>query len=142
IRADIYSLGCTFYFLLTGQPPFAGGSLAQKVAKHLQTEPVPVEKARPDVPPGVAAIVAKMLAKQAEKRYLTPGEVAEALTSFVGMEAVMDQRRPPGRVWRRLLWAGMGTALLLIVGFLATFFRSSPVASWDDLQRERIPLQE
>jgi serine/threonine protein kinase/formylglycine-generating enzyme required for sulfatase activity len=81
-RADLYSLGCTFYLLLTGKVPFPGGDALAKLMKHKLEEPVPVEKLRPDVPPGLAAIVRKLMAKQPEERYQTPAEVAEALTPF------------------------------------------------------------
>jgi serine/threonine protein kinase len=82
IRADIYSLGATFYFLLTGQPPFPGGKVTQKLMWHQVRQPTPVRQLRPDVPEGVAAVVARMLAKDPRQRYQEPAEVAEALTPW------------------------------------------------------------
>jgi serine/threonine protein kinase len=79
IRADIYSLGGTFYFLLTGQPPFHEGSMAQKLIWHQMRQPKSVLALRPEVPPDLAAIVARMLAKDPNDRFATPGELAEAL---------------------------------------------------------------
>ncbi len=81
IRSDIYSLGCTFYFLLTGQPPFPGGTLAQKLLWHQQFPPPAVEQFRSDVPPRVRAVLMRMMAKNADARYQTPGELAADLTA-------------------------------------------------------------
>src|SRR5262249_55029815 len=79
IRADIYSLGCTFYYLLTGHPPFAGASLAEKLMKHQTTAPRPITDFRQDVPATVIQVLDQMLTKQPRDRYQTPGNVAEAL---------------------------------------------------------------
>jgi serine/threonine protein kinase len=82
IRADLYSLGGTFYFLLTGRPPFPGGSVSEKLLKHQLEEPEPVEKLNPEVPAKVAKVLRRLMAKRPEDRYQTPAEAAAALESF------------------------------------------------------------
>ena len=79
IRADVYSLGCTFYYLLTGQVPFPGGSLIQKLDKQRWNEPTPPETLRGEIAPGLSRVVEKMMAKNPADRYSTPGALAEAL---------------------------------------------------------------
>jgi serine/threonine protein kinase len=80
-RAEIYSLGCTFYYLLTGEVPFPGGTPTEKMARHGR-DPVPVPT-RADLPAGVRAVLTKMTAPRPEDRYRSPDEVAEELAPFV-----------------------------------------------------------
>lgn len=83
IRSDIYSLGATFYYLLSGRPPFDDGSVMHKLKSHAQVNPDSLSSIRDDVPDELVAIVSKMMAKDPEERYLTPSEVAEALEEFL-----------------------------------------------------------
>lgn len=78
IRGDIYSLGCTFYFLLTAQLPFPEGGILQKVASQLEREPPPLASLRADIPSEVARIVERMMAKDPSERFQTPSEVVKA----------------------------------------------------------------
>jgi serine/threonine protein kinase/WD40 repeat protein len=82
IRADIYSLGCTFYYLLTGGSPFRGDHLWDVYQAHFSMEAEPLNLVRPEVPADLAAVVAKMMAKEPGRRFQTPGEVARALTPY------------------------------------------------------------
>ena len=82
IRADIYSLGCTFYYLLSGGPPFRGEHLWDVYQAHFSMDAGPLNLVRPEVPVELAALVAKMMAKDPGRRFQTPGEVARALTPF------------------------------------------------------------
>ncbi|HMP04007.1 MAG TPA: serine/threonine-protein kinase, partial [Gemmatales bacterium] len=79
IRTDIYSLGATFYFLLTGRPPFEGGTVTQKLLFHQMKEPERLAKLRPDLPAELIAVVEKMMAKDRNVRYQKPAEVVAAL---------------------------------------------------------------
>jgi len=92
-RSDLYSLGCTFYYLLTGEPPFPGGTPLEKVIRHQSDAPVSVQTRRPDVPEAVAAIVHKLLAKNPKWRYQKAGELATELAAVVGKKA--DWSAPP-----------------------------------------------
>jgi serine/threonine-protein kinase len=82
IRADLYSLGCTFYYALTGQVPFPGGNRLEKMIRHSTEEATPVTQLRPEIPEAVAAIVHRLLAKNAADRFQTPAELAAALAPF------------------------------------------------------------
>jgi len=85
-RADLYGLGCTFYFLLTGRVPFLGEESMEKMLKHHLDEPDPVEDLRPGIPARVAAVVRRLMAKHPGDRFQTPAELAEALGPFAGPE--------------------------------------------------------
>jgi serine/threonine protein kinase len=79
VRADLYSLGCTFYFVLVGEVPFPGGSLISKLDKQRWAIPAPVNVARPEVVATVAEVIAKLLAKKPVDRFQTPAELVAAL---------------------------------------------------------------
>jgi serine/threonine-protein kinase len=81
-RADVYSLGCTLYFLLTGRPPFPDGSAEEKLRCHHREPPPDVRSRRDDVPPALAAALARMMAKAPVERYQSPGGVAEVLVPY------------------------------------------------------------
>jgi serine/threonine protein kinase len=82
IRADIYSLGGTFYFCLTGRTPFAEGTVAQKLIWHQTRQPRSIRSIRPEVPEGIASIIDRMMAKDRSQRYQTPQEAADALAPW------------------------------------------------------------
>ncbi len=82
IRSDLYSLGCTFCFLLTERVPFPGGSVQEKLARHTTEQPAPVGQRRPDVPAPVAGILERLMAKRPEDRFQSPAELIEALRPF------------------------------------------------------------
>jgi eukaryotic-like serine/threonine-protein kinase len=82
-RSDIYSLGCTLYFLLTGGPPFPEGSISERLLKHQTTRPESIFKSRPDAPPSLVDICETMMAKKPDERFQTAGEVAAQLKSWL-----------------------------------------------------------
>jgi hypothetical protein len=82
IRADLYSLGCTLYFLLAGQVPFPGGTLVQKLDRQRWHTAPSVDQLRPEVPPALAAVARRLMAKHPDDRYRSPAELACALETL------------------------------------------------------------
>ncbi|GEM_PF-2051737 len=123
IRADLYSLGCTLYFLLAGRPPFAGGTFMEKLLKHQQQMPPSLHQFRVDLPAEVEAIVTKLMAKRPEERYQTPADlVAEletvlsgsmtTLPSAVSITLPADSFAPPANVFAEAIQSSATQALI------------------------------
>jgi tRNA A-37 threonylcarbamoyl transferase component Bud32 len=83
IRADLYSLGCTLYFLLAGRPPFCEESALKTILAHQQKQPQPLPELRPDVPERLWRVVARLLAKEPIRRFQKPKEVVLAMAPFI-----------------------------------------------------------
>ncbi len=75
VRSDLYSLGCTLFYMLTGQPPFPEGTVLQKLLSHSSEEPPDVLTYRPELPGDIAAVVKKLLAKLPEQRFQSPRDL-------------------------------------------------------------------
>ncbi|HEX5442345.1 MAG TPA: serine/threonine-protein kinase [Pirellulales bacterium] len=107
-RADIYGLGGTLYFALTGHPPFPTGSMAQRIMLHQTSEPADIRGERPEVPAALTAICRRMMAKSPERRYQTMEEVSEALLVWLRDSETASQRaaarlpaaRAPDEEWK------------------------------------------
>src|SRR5262249_47597738 len=127
IRSDIYSLGCTLYFMLTGQRPFPEGTVAQKLAGHRERSPQSLRELRPDAPAAIARIMDRMMAKDPAQRYQTPAEVARALAPFASER----------RFSARMKWLALAAGVILIVAAsVALRFGVAPWLSsrtYDDL---------
>jgi hypothetical protein len=105
IRADIYGLGCTLYFLLSGQPPYPEGTMLDKLQAHRQGTVRPLTDFRKDLPPELVHVIQRMMDRDPARRYQTPAEVAEALRPFLAA--------PRHQSWRV-------AAIILLVVALAT----------------------
>ena len=85
-RSDLYSLGCTLYYLLTGQAPFPQGSTLEKLLQHQMDAPPQIQLKRQDVPHEVAGIVHKLLAKRPDDRFQSGSALATALETWSGID--------------------------------------------------------
>jgi WD40 repeat protein/predicted Ser/Thr protein kinase len=95
IRADLYSLGCTLYFLLAGRPPFGEGTVLQKLMAHQGETPRPLSVRRPALPRKLTELIERLLAKDPAQRPQTPMEVAQALLPFTTPDSLSDQGAEP-----------------------------------------------
>lgn len=121
IRSDLYSFGCTMFFMLIGRAPFAEGTMVQKLLQHQQEPPPAVETLRTDVPRRLAAAIRRLMAKQPEERFQQPSQLEAELLSIADEEGIdLTAGRPMleadpgvGRSLRGRLWPWLVAAVCL-----------------------------
>ncbi len=127
VRSDIYSLGCTLYFMLCQRPPFPQGTVLQKLLQHTTDVPPDPREINPQVPPEFAAVVRRMLAKEPRWRYQHPHDLIRDLLALAerwGLERVYTRVQvapapaPRLRLAQQLPWLAPVAALLCLVAAL------------------------
>jgi serine/threonine protein kinase len=98
-RADVYGLGCTLYFVLSGRPPFPGGTSKEKMQRQREEQPPPLTELNPAVPAAFAAVVGRMMAKDPARRYPGAAAVAEELRRWEDGGPALPLDRPGDRAY-------------------------------------------
>lgn len=140
VRSDLYSLGCTMFYMLSGQPPFPDGTVLQKLLSHSSDEPPDVHELRPDIGDEVADIIDKLLAKSPDDRFQSPSELIGQLilaADHLGLSNVSagstvwitPQQRPTSLLERHLPW--VAPAVTLIVAVVLIELLSGPANNAD-----------
>jgi serine/threonine-protein kinase len=124
VRSDLYSLGCTLFHMLTGRPPFPEGTVLQKLIQHQEEPPPDVCALNPDVPPDLASILLKLMAKDRDRRYQTPEQLVRDLLTVAGTLGLRSIS-PEGLVWmsastppaweRHVVWGLPALAFVLVM---------------------------
>jgi serine/threonine protein kinase len=124
VRSDLYSLGCTLFHMLSGRPPFPEGTVLQKLLQHQEEPPPNIRTLNPSVTPDLASILAKLMAKDPDRRYQTPEQLVRDLLTVAGALGLRSVS-PEGLIWmaastpspweRQLVWALPLLAFLVIV---------------------------
>ena len=139
VRSDIYSLGCTLYHLLTGQPPVPEGTAAKKLHYHHHVKPRDPREVVPGLPDEVAVILDRMMAKKPQDRYQSPeqlvhhlllaahklGTPANVPEGMLSVEAALPP--PPGG--RPLVLTGIAAGLVVVLIVVLQLFNRTPAAT-------------
>ena len=117
IRSDLYSLGCTLFFMLTGRPPYAGGTMLQKLLAHGNMPPPDVREFRRGVSEELSATIARLLAKDPDDRFQSPTELIDSLHSAASRQSLRRLRRsnanvPTTPAWQHWVLSGTGQRTL------------------------------
>lgn len=134
IRSDIYSLGCTLFFLLVGKPPFADGTPLQKLLQHQADDPPNLQQLRSELPESVVEVVDTMLAKRPEDRFQNPAELLAALIAVSEQLGMANPQISLPQNWRvtatneswwhrHAYWLVPAALLLLALGALELLWR-------------------
>ena len=147
-RSDIYSLGCTLFFMLTGRPPF-GGTGVQKLLKHRDVVAPDVREFRQDLPQDAARLLGRMMAKSPASRFQTPEDLLVALTNLVDdhklvLDMPADQFLPtPQAPWKHLLerhlpWI-IPTIVVIVTAFVLQWLDRSVAVAPEELSPQSPP---
>ncbi len=142
VRSDLYSLGCTFYHMITGRPPVPEGTAARKLQFHQQGAPIDPRQLNPETPDEVAAVLARMMAKEPAQRYQRPEFLVQHLLAITQKLSAREERRQPEGVMfldsilpapprtHPLVVLGIGgLAVVVLVAILGVLPDPSPPAS-------------
>jgi serine/threonine-protein kinase len=155
IRSDIYSLGCTLFFMLSGQPPFPEGTVLQKLLQHQGDEPPDVRTLRPDVPEELSRVMRKMMAKDPRRRHASSAELAADLLGQAEQIGLRPMS-PASRIWlmppqrsspffqRHLPWMAPVAALLCAVLLVDRFSapRDEPAPRLIDASAKQVAVND